>query len=398
MDVIKMEPDSDTDSEPVLSDFESVTVKQEDSSVPLCTMKIALKRDMCGVKRDPDLPPAETAAFSRRELIAVKQELQEDAKAVWDSSTIRQQQEDQVALQDHSICSDSAELIIGTEGFMGTGVLVQHVDGQQGDDGGVSSVYISQSKLSGKNSVISVVQHKSDVNKKRRTKPQRKSYQCELCTKSFTRQGHLDEHRRTHTGEKPYECEICSKTFTQRGNLAQHLRTHPGDRPFKCDFCIKRFSQRAHLVEHRRIHTGEKPFICDMCNRGFSQQGHLVAHTRTHTGDKPFKCHLCKKRFSSSGYLLVHIRAHSGDKPHKCDSCDKSFMQLRDLVKHSHTHTGAKPYKCEICHNRFPDQGNLARHRRTHAESIHKYVSWKVSNNMEGTLSPALEGHLIDMQ
>jgi hypothetical protein len=35
---------------------------------------------MCGVKRDPDLPPAETAAFSRRELIAVKRELQEDAK------------------------------------------------------------------------------------------------------------------------------------------------------------------------------------------------------------------------------------------------------------------------------------------------------------------------------
>jgi len=39
-----------------------------------------LQRDMCGVKRDPDLPPAETAAFSRRELIAMKQELQEDAK------------------------------------------------------------------------------------------------------------------------------------------------------------------------------------------------------------------------------------------------------------------------------------------------------------------------------
>jgi len=38
---------------------------------------------MCGVKRDPDLPPAETAVFSSRELIAVKQELQElqeDAK------------------------------------------------------------------------------------------------------------------------------------------------------------------------------------------------------------------------------------------------------------------------------------------------------------------------------
>jgi len=39
-----------------------------------------LQQDTCGVKRDPDSLPAETAAFSMRELIAVKQELQEDAK------------------------------------------------------------------------------------------------------------------------------------------------------------------------------------------------------------------------------------------------------------------------------------------------------------------------------
>jgi hypothetical protein len=39
-----------------------------------------LQQDTCGVKRDSDSPPAETAAFSTRELIAVKQELQEDAK------------------------------------------------------------------------------------------------------------------------------------------------------------------------------------------------------------------------------------------------------------------------------------------------------------------------------
>jgi hypothetical protein len=43
MDVIKMEPDCDLNTEPMLSEFESVNIKQEDSSAPLCTMKIALK-------------------------------------------------------------------------------------------------------------------------------------------------------------------------------------------------------------------------------------------------------------------------------------------------------------------------------------------------------------------
>jgi uncharacterized Zn-finger protein len=292
------------------------------------------------------------------------------------------------------VCS---ELIIGTEDFIGgISVSAEHGGSRQRHGSGISS----QSKHPGKNGavILRVKQFVSKVRKRGCSESQRKTYQCDLCTKSFTRQGHLTEHRRTHTGEKPYRCEICSKSFTQRGNLELHLRTHPADKPFKCDFCIKRFTQRAHLVEHRRIHTGEKPFVCDFCNRGFSQQGHLVAHTRTHTGDKPFSCYACNKRFSSSGYLLVHTRSHAGEKPHKCDSCDKSFIQHRDLVRHSRTHTVAKPYKCEICQKRFPDQGNFARHRRTHAESIHKYVSWKVSNNMEGTLSPALEGHLIDMQ
>jgi hypothetical protein len=43
MDVIKMEPESDSDTEPTLIEFESVNIKQEDPLVPLCTMKIALK-------------------------------------------------------------------------------------------------------------------------------------------------------------------------------------------------------------------------------------------------------------------------------------------------------------------------------------------------------------------
>ncbi|XP_023706609.1 zinc finger protein OZF isoform X3 [Cryptotermes secundus] len=398
MSVIKEEPGADTDMGPTLNEFKLVHFKQEDSPVLFCSVKSEFKQDTHGVKQDPESSAVESSSFHKKKhLIAVKQEPQGDAREVRDDTVIKQEPEDEVMIQDHVFCSESVELIIGMEDFIGgTSMFAEHADSQQGDDSGISS----RSEHPGNNCsiILGVKQCKSKDNKKVCSNPQRKTYQCDLCTKSFTRQGHLTEHRRIHTGEKPYQCEICNKSFTQRGNLALHLRTHPGEKPFKCDFCTKRFTQRTHLVHHRRTHTGEKPFICDFCNKGFSQQGHLVAHTRTHTGDKPYRCHLCNRRFSSSSYLLVHTRSHSGEKPHKCDSCDKSFMQHRYLVQHSHTHIGAKPYKCEICQKHFPDQGNLARHRRTHAESIHKYVSWKVSNNMEGTLSPALEGHLIDMQ
>ncbi|XP_021921189.1 zinc finger protein 287-like isoform X2 [Zootermopsis nevadensis] len=393
IDVIKVELDPYTNTGPALNKFELVHIKQENS----CTVNSEFK-DMYQIKEEHDSSAVEMSSFSEKRVIAIKQEAQGDADEIWGGPVIKQELEDDEMIRDHGVCLDSVELILGTEDFIGRNSMsVEHVDSHH-DDSIFSSLCTLQTKNPENNSSkISGVKYKSEVSKKVSTKPQRKAYECDLCVKSFTRQGHLTEHKRTHTGEKPYQCEICKKNFTQRGNLAQHLRTHPGEKPFKCDFCMKRFTKRAHLMEHRRIHTGEKPYICDMCNRGFSQQGHLVAHTRTHTGDKPYKCHLCNKRFSSNAYLLVHTRSHLDGKPHKCDFCNKSYMQQRELLRHSRNHAGAKPYKCEICHKHFPDHANLARHRRTHAESIHKYVSWKVSNNMEGTLSPALEGHLIDM-
>jgi KRAB domain-containing zinc finger protein len=87
----------------------------------------------------------------------------------------------------------------------GTNMSAEHGDSQKGDDSGISS----QSENPGKNGsvILRVKEFKSKVHKRGCSKPQRKTYQCDLCTKSFARQGHLTEHRRTHSGEKPYQCE-----------------------------------------------------------------------------------------------------------------------------------------------------------------------------------------------
>ena len=103
-------------------------------------------------------------------------------------------------------------------------------------------------------------------------------FQCDLCEKKFTLQGHLNRHLKIHTGEKSFKCDFCEKKFTQKGDLKRHLTIHTGEKSFQCDWCGQRFSQRSYLNDHLRIHSGEKPFHCDYCAKRFPQKGHLTKH------------------------------------------------------------------------------------------------------------------------
>jgi uncharacterized Zn-finger protein len=67
------------------------------------------------------------------------------------------------------------------------------------------------------------------------------SFNCQLCSKSFTSEGRLRYHTGKHTNKKPLSCTQCDKTFSGSSVLRVHLRTHTGEKPHSCSHCKKSF-------------------------------------------------------------------------------------------------------------------------------------------------------------
>jgi len=172
-----------------------------------------------------------------------------------------------------------------------------------------------------------------------------KTYQCDLCYKTFTTAGVLNRHKQIHSGDKSYKCNLCEKAFATSGYLTKHELIHLVEKPYKCDLCVKEFTTSSNLTKHKRIHSGEKPYKCDLCEKEYFRSDHLTTHKQSHTGGKPYKCDLCHKTFSKSSHLTRHKLIHSGEKPYKCDLCKKEYSRLDQLTKHKQSHTEESPYK-----------------------------------------------------
>ena len=154
------------------------------------------------------------------------------------------------------------------------------------------------------------IDQKSHLKQKTETRAtsEKKTFECEICCKRFSRKGHLEEHTRIHTGEKGFKCQVCGKAFARQNSFIRHTRLHTGEKPFDCNICDKRFSRKDHFEEHTRIHTGERPFKCEVCGKRFTRKYHLQEHKRFHTDDKPNKCEVCGKSFRHRKSFTQHLQ------------------------------------------------------------------------------------------
>ena len=94
-------------------------------------------------------------------------------------------------------------------------------------------------------------------------------WQCNKCTKVFSKKYNLDRHAVLHTGNFRWYCEMCKKGFAQKEMYNVHMRSNEGLK-YRCEYCGESFTRQMKLKYHMSEHTGNYRLKCDFCGKGFN--------------------------------------------------------------------------------------------------------------------------------
>ncbi|XP_055543664.1 zinc finger protein Xfin-like [Wyeomyia smithii] len=142
--------------------------------------------------------------------------------------------------------------------------------------------------------------------------------------------------------KKAKMCFICSRTFTRNDHLNRHLKTHLGgpSEQINCTICSRAFTRKDHLKRHMKIHS--KDFSCEFCDRKFSTLDY--SEYKTHMAEEhPGKelLHVRKPRKRKEGTNAIDTREYVMEKGKTeaiCRICDTNFDRIAELRNHLKIH------------------------------------------------------------
>ena len=231
------------------------------------------------------------------------------------------------------------------------------------------------------------------------------SFQCDQCTKTFTRKGDLEKHTKTcnAVGDVGGSCEFCSETFEFTIDLERHrkkISDLDGKAKYWCWYCNKVYcSFELRQIHQKSDHFGpnvnqelekvyaesrqnrslfDAVFVCEKCGKTFSSKeillehlsNHIESKTRTkesvHVSKPAFECDLCHTKFSLYKNFERHKKESMDDDEnprHSCDTCGMMFCTGK-LLK-AHLTTSHNPFECPHCKLNFATRWALVRHQKS---------------------------------
>ncbi|XP_073748301.1 PR domain zinc finger protein 5 isoform X4 [Callorhinus ursinus] len=215
---------------------------------------------------------------------------------------------------------------------------------------------------------------------------------CSVCNKKCSSASSLQEHRKIH---EIFDCQECMKKFISANQLKRHMITHSEKRPYNCEICNKSFKRLDQVGAHKVIHSEDKPYKCKLCGKGFAHRNVYKNHKKTHSEERPFQCEECKALFRTPFSLQRHLLIHNSERTFKCHHCDATFKRKDTLNVHVQVvHERHKKYRCELCNKAFVTPSVLRSHKKTHTgekEKICPYCGQKFASS--GTLRVHIRSH-----
>lgn len=116
------------------------------------------------------------------------------------------------------------------------------------------------------------------------------THDCDKCGKSFKSACNLSNHLKLHlkesfvtkkigsTVQNSYPCNLCSRVYLKQSHLQNHLLLHDSvkkslqDKLYLCMICGKRYTRSSHLSLHMRTHVDFRPHLCSICGNFFKKK------------------------------------------------------------------------------------------------------------------------------
>ena len=196
--------------------------------------------------------------------------------------------------------------------------------------------------------------------------------ECDQCYVIYKTKKELARHVLKEHYQKVYNCDFCSKEFTREDNLLRHKKSvhDPICKKICCPDCGKNFSRQDEFVRHKSIHeaSNSNEFTCETCNTVFTIKKNLERHRKASfdNGSAKYHCSDCEKDFCTSKQLREHAnKKHIGL---ICEDCGESFTRKNAFEVHKRNRHFVS---CRYCSANLCNRRSLSNHKdKVHMDQI----------------------------